>query len=123
MTLIGMSNTMIQLTLYPLINYLVKERHFGTAYGIIEAFCNLGQLIGSLVIGSILNTDLYINESESVDIEQFQVVHIFLLVLALISIVLGIMVVRYDTSKNGKNVLNKVITFQNKLDDGNISSG
>lgn len=39
-------------------NYLVREKYFGTAYGIIEAFCNVGGLIGPLVIGDILNTNL-----------------------------------------------------------------
>ena len=55
MTLIGMSNTIIQITLYPMINYIVKERYFGTAYGILETACNLGMMIGSVIVGFILN--------------------------------------------------------------------
>jgi MFS family permease len=57
MTLIGLANTMIQLTLYPQVNYLVREKYFGTAYGIIEAFCNVGLFLGPLIIAKILGTD------------------------------------------------------------------
>jgi predicted MFS family arabinose efflux permease len=57
------------LTLYPSVNYLVKERHFGTAYGLIEAFCNVGLLIGSLLMGSILNTNFGWSEDEIVDLK------------------------------------------------------
>lgn len=66
MTLIGMANTMISLSLYPQVNYLVREKYFGTAYGIIECCCNVGLLIGSLVIGDILNSNR--EESEHLDI-------------------------------------------------------
>lgn len=114
MTLIGLSNTMIQLTLYPSVNYLVKERHFGTAYGIIESFCNVGLLIGSLSIGFILNTNYDWGVNEIVDLSEFKTVHIFLIILAVISIYLSIKVVRYDMSRQGKKVLNAVITFTSK---------
>ncbi len=55
MTLVGMSDTIILITLFPSINYIVKEKYFGTAYGILETGCNLGMIIGSLLIGYILN--------------------------------------------------------------------
>lgn len=55
MTLVGMSDTIIQITLFPAINYIVKEKYFGTAYGILQTACNLGMIIGSLLVGYILN--------------------------------------------------------------------
>ena len=55
MCLLGISYTIIQLTLYPLVNYLIKERHFGTAYGIIQSISNIGLFVGPLVIGDILD--------------------------------------------------------------------
>jgi MFS family permease len=55
MTLVGMSTTIIQITLYPSVNYIVKERYFGTAYGILETAGNLGMILGSVIVGSILN--------------------------------------------------------------------
>jgi hypothetical protein len=33
----------------------VKEKYFGTAYGILETACNLGMIIGSMLVGFILN--------------------------------------------------------------------
>ena len=68
MTLIGMASTMINLTLYPSINYLIKEKYFGTAYGIIESLSNVGLFIGPLVIGDILNTDIS-DETENQNIQ------------------------------------------------------
>jgi hypothetical protein len=118
MTLIGMASTMINLTLYPSINYLIKEKYFGTAYGIIESLSNVGLFIGPLVIGDILNTDI-INETENQNIEQYHTVHILLFILALIALIISICLNLYDKSKRGKNVLNTVITF----DEERLSSG
>jgi len=118
MTLIGIANTLIQLTLYPNINYLVSESNFGTAYGLIEAACNVGHILGSLVIGSILNTLVGLDEDETVDEGRYQVVHLVLLVMALVSVAISVSAVRLDKSSNhGKNVLNKVFVFQEKIDD------
>lgn len=118
MTLIGIANTLIQLTLYPSINYLVSEWNFGTAYGLIEASCNVGHILGSLVIGSILNSLIDIDEAESVDVGRYQVVNLVLFVTALVSVAIGLQAVRLDMrSKHGKNVLNKVFTFPERLDE------
>lgn len=54
----GLANTFIHLSLYPTVNYIVKETYFGTAYGLVETATNIGYLIGSLAIGDILNKDL-----------------------------------------------------------------
>jgi hypothetical protein len=62
--LISLSNTMIQLTLYPQVNYLVKEKYFGSAYGIIESAGNLGLFAGTYFISLILNTYSQRAESE-----------------------------------------------------------
>lgn len=66
MSLIGMAYTIISLTLYPSVNYIVKERYFGTAYGIIEAVGNIGLFFGPLIIGAILDKNK--NEDEIVNI-------------------------------------------------------
>jgi MFS family permease len=55
MSLVGLANMLIQITLYPAVNYIVKERYFGTAYGILETACNLGMILGSVIVGLILN--------------------------------------------------------------------
>ena len=83
MILIGFANTMVQLTLYPSVNYLVKEKYFGTAYGIIESATNIGMFVGSLLIGDILNTNYA--ESKHVDIEQYHWVHIMLIIISFVS--------------------------------------
>lgn len=118
MTLIGIANTLIQLTLYPNINYLVSESYFGTAYGLIEAACNVGHILGSLVIGSILNIHVGLDEDETVDKDGYHVVHLVLLVMALVSVAISVLAVRLDkSSNNGKNVLNKVFAFQENIED------
>ena len=66
--LISLANTMIQLTLYPQVNYLVKEKYFGTAYGIIESACNLGLFAGSFFISLILNNHRREDEPDTLDI-------------------------------------------------------
>lgn len=120
MTLVGIANMMIQLTLYPNVNYIVNESTFGTAYGIIEACCNIGHILGSLIIGTILNTLVDIEESECVDIGQFQTVHLYLISLSALSVLLCIKLVRFDSNANyGKNVLNKVFKFPENTDDSN----
>jgi MFS family permease len=111
------------LTLYPVVNYLVKERYFGTAYGIIESCCNVGSLAGSLLIGFILNTHTHAFESESENIRQYNTVHLILLLTALISIVFAIILNIYDTRKGGKNVMNTVITFEEKGGSSNSGAG
>jgi MFS family permease len=68
MVLVGFANTMIQITLYPAINYIVKERYFGTAYGILETASNIGMIIGSLAIGEILNIEKG-KETEATDLQ------------------------------------------------------
>ena len=57
MIMVGFANTLIHLSLYPTVNYIVKEKYFGTAYGLVESASNVGYLIGSLALGDILNKD------------------------------------------------------------------
>lgn len=57
MILIGFANSLIHLSLYPTVNYIVKELYFGTAYGLIESATNVGYILGSLLIGDILNIE------------------------------------------------------------------
>ena len=68
MGLIGMSTTIIQLTMYTSVNYIIPEKYFGTAYGILQAISNVGTTIGSLVIGNILDTD---SVNEQISINQY----------------------------------------------------
>ena len=112
MSLLGMAYTMIQLTLYPAVNYIVKEKHFGTAYGIIESMSNIGLFVGPLLIGSILECDMK-NQSESVNISQYHQMHFFLLVCSLLAIILSVILNIYDQSDKG--VLNTVV--MGHLDD------
>lgn len=58
MSLIGMSSTIITLTMYPSVNYIVKEKYFGTAFGILQALSNFGSTIGPLIIGDILDSGI-----------------------------------------------------------------
>lgn len=55
MTLIGMASTIINLTMYPSVNYIIKEKYFGTAFGILTAVGNIGAFAGPLIIGDILD--------------------------------------------------------------------
>jgi|LauGreDrversion4_2_1035121.scaffolds.fasta_scaffold280623_1 predicted MFS family arabinose efflux permease len=65
---LGFANTFIHLSLYPTVNYIVKEDYFGTAYGLLESATNVGYLIGSLTLGNILNINLG-PEAEATDLE------------------------------------------------------
>lgn len=120
--LISLSNMMIQLTLYPQVNYLVKEKYFGTAYGIIESSCNSGLFLGSLGISSILNNDTGRADQEKLDIAQFDLVHSILLCLAFFSFVLSIILNLFDIRISKKNALNSVITWRNEDDDNAVEN-
>lgn len=65
---IGVANTLIHLSLYPTVNYIVKEKYFGRAYGLVESATNVGYLIGSLAVGDILNSSLG-QEEEATDLQ------------------------------------------------------
>ncbi len=65
---LGFANTFIHLSLYPTVNYIVKEDFFGTAYGLIESATNVGYLIGSLTLGDILNKTIG-TEEEATDLQ------------------------------------------------------
>ena len=68
MVMVGFASTLIHLSLYPTVNYIVQETYFGTAYGVVESATNVGYLIGSLALGDILNKDLG-QEAEATDLE------------------------------------------------------
>ena len=53
MTLIGIASTLINLTMYTSVIYIVPEKHYGLAFGILQAISNIGIIIGSLLIGYI----------------------------------------------------------------------
>lgn len=57
MALIGLSSTLIQLSLYASVNYIVPEKHYGLAYGIMQALANIGQATGPILIGSLLDVE------------------------------------------------------------------
>jgi MFS family permease len=65
MVFIGMANTMIHLSIYPTVNYIVHEKYFGTAYGFIESSTNIGYLFGSLTLGDILNKENGLEKEET----------------------------------------------------------
>lgn len=82
--------------MYPSVNYLVKEKYFGTAYGILEAISNIGLTIGPLIIGDILDRDPLSTISSSSSISHFHQMHFFLLMLSLIGVILAIILNIYD---------------------------
>lgn len=52
--LMGITFAIVQLTIFTGIQYVVGEKHLGTAYGLIQAFQNIGATIGPLIFGSIM---------------------------------------------------------------------
>ena len=116
MTLVGMSNTIIQITLYPVINYIVKEKYFGTAYGILETACNLGMIIGSLLIGLILNIANG-KEDQETDLLQYKQMHLTFIFIGLLGTLIAIALNIYDRSSAGMNVLNTI--FDRKARENN----
>ena len=48
---------MIKLTLLPSLGLVTKERYYGPAFGMFVIFMNLGVLIGSVLIGSVVEED------------------------------------------------------------------
>jgi MFS family permease len=103
MSLVGISSTVISLTMYTSIIYLIPEKHYGVAYGILESIKNLGLSIGPLVIGTILDEEV-VDASEFIDL--YSSIHIVLLVLAAIGVVLSVLMLLVDA--NNKNILNRV---------------
>ncbi len=55
MALVGMSNTIIQLTLYSSVNFIIPEKHYGSGYGLMQAIDNIGSAIGYLLVGYMLD--------------------------------------------------------------------
>ena len=51
MSMLGVGSTIVQLTLYTGFSYVVRENHFGVAFGVLMAVVNLGVLLGCLVVG------------------------------------------------------------------------
>jgi MFS family permease len=105
MSLIGMGSTIVQLALYPTVNYLVKEKYFGTAYGILQAVSNTGLAIGPLIIGDLLDADS--SPKNLTSISHFHSMHLFLLLLCLIGTILAIILNIYDY--RNKQIMNTVI--------------
>eukprot|EP00347_Sterkiella_histriomuscorum_P010927 403374398 len=118
MSLIGMASTIISLTMYPSVNYIVKEKYFGTAFGILQALGNIGSTIGPLIIGDILDQGVSQNPNHhsQVRLSQFSTLHIYLLILSLIGCILAVVMNFYDL--NGKNIMNAVV----QADDDNFST-
>lgn len=97
MSLIGMGSTIIQISLYPSVNYLVKEKYFGTAYGLLQSIENLGLAIGPLIIGDLLDSDASPHSVHA--ISHYNYVHFTLMILCLLGTFLAIILNVYD-SKN-----------------------
>lgn len=53
--LITAASIIIQLTMYTSINYIVKEKYFGLAYGILQSINNLGITLGALIVSYLLH--------------------------------------------------------------------
>jgi hypothetical protein len=51
MGLLGIGSTIVQLTLYTGFSYVVREKYFGVAFGVLMGIVNLGVLVGCLVMG------------------------------------------------------------------------
>ena len=52
--LLGLGSAMIKLTLLPSLGLVSKERHYGPAFGMLLIFMNLGVIIGSFMIGKVV---------------------------------------------------------------------
>jgi MFS family permease len=107
MIMVGFANTLIHLSLYPTVNYIVKEKYFGTAYGLVESATNVGYLFGSLALGDILNKDLG-KEAEATDLEQFDMMHQVLFYLSLLGLCVALFMNYYDFKLRPTQVLNQV---------------
>jgi hypothetical protein len=53
MVFIGIGNCILQLTLFCSFTYTVKEKYYGTAFGLLIAMQNMGVLFGSFSVGLI----------------------------------------------------------------------
>ena len=102
---LGIGYTFNSLTLYTGLNYLIKEKNFGTAFGILQSFQNLGLTVGPLAIGGILGPN-----RPTAGMGDYTWVHIFLATILGIGMVLIFIVNIYD--KYGRNVVNAVRKFQ-----------
>lgn len=52
--LIGVAYAMVPSALWPSLSYIVKDSHFGTAYGLMSSFNNSVLLLVNLLVGCIL---------------------------------------------------------------------
>mmetsp|Transcript_26619 Transcript_26619/g.25684 ORF Transcript_26619/g.25684 Transcript_26619/m.25684 type:complete len:99 (+) Transcript_26619:265-561(+) len=94
MSLIGMASTLIELTLYTSINYIISEKYYGTAYGIVQAVGTCGHAVGSLILGYILDIDTL--EGGEVNVAQYHKAHTVLMIASLFGIILTIVLNIYD---------------------------
>jgi len=100
-----MGSTIISLTMYPSVNYIVKEKYFGTAFGILQSISNIGSSIGPLIIGDILDSG--IDKPPKERINHFYTMHFYLLILSFIGTLFAIIMNILDY--NNKHIMNKVI--------------
>lgn len=56
MSLLGMASTIISITMYVSVNYVIQEKLYGTAYGILQSVGNFGSSVGPLIIGGVLDS-------------------------------------------------------------------
>ena len=103
MSLIGVSTTIIQITMYVAVNYIVPEKLYGTAYGILQSIGNIGNSVGPIIIGSILDS----SNPEEIFLRQYNLVHIILMGFSIIGIVVSLLLLCYDVSHKG--ILNSVV--------------
>jgi len=55
--LISIGASLIEITIYSSVSYLVLEKHYGAAWGILASINNFGLLVGALVFGIIVDNN------------------------------------------------------------------
>jgi len=108
MVLLGVGGTIITLTLYTSFSYVVAEKYYGTAFGILLTFSNAGVLIGCLMVGKV------VDESSGLRV-MFGTLHLTLLVTSTLGMILSVALCYYDEVHEG--VLNAVM----RLNDSNFT--
>jgi MFS family permease len=95
MVLLGVGDAIIQLALYTGFTYIVPEKYFGIAFGVLVSFQSLGMVFGTLICGEILG----INTTKmDINLDNLSLIYVCI---AAIGIIISSYLCDYDEKTKG----------------------
>ena len=93
--LLGLGSAMIKLTLFTSLGLVTKEKFYGPAFGMFIIFMNLGVLIGSVIIGSVV-------EETSQPPNKYGDLHLVLACFSTVGLMVSTYICTNDEMKQGR---------------------